>query len=87
MLNIEESVSGCALCQTVITTVEDMLEDPKNEHKVDEILDKVCNYVPRSVHEKVRIYWFKFHDFEILDILMKNFKIPKNNLEMVILKK
>lgn len=47
-----------------------MLEDPKNEKKIDEILDKVCKYVPQSVQKKViTIYKFLDRNYIKIDFL------------------
>ena len=51
-----ESVAECALCQAVVSTVDKLLDDPKVNENIEEVVSKVCKFLPASKQGKVRYY-------------------------------
>lgn len=47
------SVAECALCQTIVSTLEKALGNPKVDAEIEEIVSKVCKYLPASQQNKV----------------------------------
>jgi saposin len=49
---LEESVAECALCQTIVTDIEKLLDDPKTGENIEEVIAKVCKYLPADQQGK-----------------------------------
>ena len=46
---------SCIICETVVQYLEAMLENNKSVAAIEKMLKKVCNYLPDSMKEKVRL--------------------------------
>ncbi|XP_012259045.2 prosaposin [Athalia rosae] len=52
MEEIQASVAECALCQSIISTIDKELVDPKIDHKIEMVVSKVCKFLPSSKQDK-----------------------------------
>lgn len=50
---VSASVAECALCQTIISAIDEELQDPRVDHDVDAIVAKICYFLPSSKQAKV----------------------------------
>ncbi|XP_033224393.1 prosaposin [Belonocnema kinseyi] len=70
-LQIKESVAECALCQTVVSTIDKLLGDPKVDNNIEEIVSKVCKFLPASKQSKCTMI-MEVYEQSIINILKKN---------------
>ncbi|XP_011161385.1 prosaposin isoform X1 [Solenopsis invicta] len=60
MVQIQESISECALCRTIISQIDKLLGDSRVDAEIEEVVKKVCKYVPANkqdmCNEMVDIY-------------------------------
>lgn len=49
---VEESLAECALCEVAISTIDKLLTNPKLDEHIEEIVSKVCKYLPASKQDK-----------------------------------
>lgn len=52
-----ESVAECALCRAIISQIDKLLGNPKVDAEIEEVVEKVCKYLPANKRDKV------FNDF------------------------
>lgn len=50
-----EFVAECAMCQAIVTNIEKLLVDPKTGENIEEVVTKVCKYLPTTEQGKVSI--------------------------------
>lgn len=50
-----DSIAECALCQAIISTIDNLLADPRVDHQIEDVVSRVCNYLPGAKQGKVRI--------------------------------
>jgi len=62
---------SCVLCEYVINTVDQMLEDKSNEKQIEEALDKVCAYLPKSIGSQCKSFVDGYTEI-IIDMLTKD---------------
>lgn len=53
-----ESVAECALCRAIISQIDKLLGNPKVDAEIEEIVKKVCKYLPADKKDKVLFYNF-----------------------------
>ncbi|EGI61549.1 PREDICTED: proactivator polypeptide-like [Acromyrmex echinatior] len=46
MIKIQESITECALCRAIISQIDKLLGDSKVDAEIEEIVKKVCKYLP-----------------------------------------
>lgn len=51
MVQIQESITECALCRAIISQIDKLLGDSKVEAEIEEVVKKVCKYLPASKQE------------------------------------
>ncbi|KMQ91333.1 proactivator polypeptide, partial [Lasius niger] len=52
MMQIQESVAECALCRAIISQIDKLLGNPKVDAEIEEIVEKVCKYLPADKKDK-----------------------------------
>lgn len=52
-----ESIAECALCRAIISEIDKLLGNSKVDAEIEEIVEKVCKYLPANKRDKV------FNDF------------------------
>lgn len=53
---ILEFVAECAMCQALVTNIEKLLVDPKADENIEEVMKKVCKYLPQMEQNKVSLH-------------------------------
>lgn len=43
----------CALCQLVISVIDKLLDNPKVDSDIEEVVSKICKYMPANKQNKV----------------------------------
>jgi saposin len=62
----------CSLCEYALTTVEQMLEDKKNEAEIEKVLDVVCFHLTAPVHKQCLKMVSKYTQ-QIIDLLVNDY--------------
>lgn len=52
MIQIQESVSECALCRAIISQIDKLLSGSKVDAEIEEVIKKVCKYLPTNEQDK-----------------------------------
>lgn len=65
---IRESVAECALCQAVVTTIEKLLVDEKTDEHIQEVMTKVCEYMPEKDQGKCTML-LEIYEQMIIDVI------------------
>lgn len=50
------SVAECALCKSIISVVDELLDNPTVDDDIKQTVSKVCKYIPASKQSKVICY-------------------------------
>lgn len=53
-----ESVAECALCRAIVSQIDKLLNKSKVDVEIEEIVKKVCKYLPEDQQDKVFFYNF-----------------------------
>merc|ERR1712025_313141 len=62
----------CALCEMVITQLDQMLEDKTNEAEIEQALDIVCTSLPAPVHKQCEKMVAKYTE-KIIDMFVAEY--------------
>ncbi|XP_001603446.1 uncharacterized protein LOC100119722 [Nasonia vitripennis] len=65
---IQEFVAECAICQAIVTTVEKLLVDPKTGENIEEVMTKVCKYLPTTERGKCTML-MEIYEQSFIDII------------------
>ncbi|XP_014225050.1 uncharacterized protein LOC106651173 [Trichogramma pretiosum] len=65
---LKESVSECALCQSIIANIEKLLVNSKANENIHKIVTSVCKYLPTSEQDKCMMF-MKNYDQTIIDAI------------------
>lgn len=57
-----ESVTECALCQAIISQIDKLLDNSKNDTEIEEVVKKVCEYLPTDKQNEVIFYFTIFFE-------------------------
>jgi len=68
---VEVEDSTCILCEYVITTLDSMLEDKKNEAQIKAALESICSILPKSIEAQCDNFVETYTDI-IIDMLTKD---------------
>ncbi|XP_057325757.1 prosaposin [Microplitis mediator] len=68
---IRESVSECALCQAIISSVDNLLTNPKVDDRIEEVINSACDYIPPSKHDKC-VMLLEVYEQSIINLLKMN---------------
>merc|ERR1719158_2829042 len=68
---VEMEDTTCVLCEYVITTIDSMLEDKKNEEQIKAALESVCSILPKSIEAQCDNFVETYTDI-IIDMLTKD---------------
>lgn len=52
MAQMQASVAECALCQAILSTIDNILGDPKVDIEIEDAVAKACKYLPASKRTK-----------------------------------
>ena len=52
-LKYEADPATCAVCETVMAYVESLLKENSTETEIEQLLEKVCNFLPKNIQEEV----------------------------------
>lgn len=53
-----DSVAECALCRAIVSQIDKLLDNSKVDIEIEEIIQKVCKYLPADQQDKVFFYDF-----------------------------
>ncbi|CAB0040365.1 unnamed protein product [Trichogramma brassicae] len=65
---LKESVSECALCQSIIANIEKLLVNSKANENIHKIVTSVCKYLPTSEQDKCMMF-MKNYDQTLIDAI------------------
>ncbi|XP_012276553.1 prosaposin [Orussus abietinus] len=65
---IEESISECALCQTITSKIDKLLDDSTVDSDIEETVSKVCKYLPGSKQAKCTMM-MEIYEQSIINLL------------------
>lgn len=57
-LDHADSVTECALCRAIITQIDKLLGNAKTDAEIEEVVKKVCKYLPAEKQNEVTIMKF-----------------------------
>lgn len=52
IIQIQDSVAECALCRAIISQIDKLLDNSKVDAEIEEIIQKVCKYLPADQQDK-----------------------------------
>lgn len=52
IIQIQDSVAECALCRAIISQIDKLLDNSKVDIEIEEIIQKVCKYLPADQQDK-----------------------------------
>ncbi|KAG8037667.1 hypothetical protein G9C98_005878 [Cotesia typhae] len=73
---IMESVSECALCQAILSSVDNLLTNPKFDDRIEEVINSACNYIPPGKHDKC-VMLLEVYEQSIINLLKMNVDTKK----------
>lgn len=63
-----ESVAECALCRAIISQIDKLLGNSKVDAEIEEVVTKVCKYLPANKQDKVLRFFKKSHKDKLHEI-------------------
>lgn len=73
---IKESVEECALCQLVMSTIVKFLDNPTVDNDIEEVVSKVCKYLPASKQNKC-VMMIEIYQQSIINIIESHGDVKK----------
>lgn len=65
-----EEILDCAICETTVTALDKLLNNPKIDHAMEHVLKKACLALSTKHQEKVFFCYFHCRDFYFIIILL-----------------
>jgi len=62
---------SCVLCEYVINTIDDMLDDKATQQEIEDALESVCAYLPKSLSKQCNTFVSTYTEL-IIDMLVKD---------------
>ncbi|XP_058789461.1 uncharacterized protein LOC131663220 isoform X2 [Phymastichus coffea] len=61
-------IRECALCQVIVTNIEKLLVDPKTDEHIEEVMAKICKYLPENEQGKCTML-MEIYEQSIINII------------------